>query len=144
MIATERVFTDFEISQNPDASTKVNKFYKFFMPILGIFWIIAGSANLWTKESIVGLHILQIVLGTILLLTFVLQPLFYKLYGRKYISFSENSIEIKINYLRQPLTFLWENISKINIQYSKFEIFQDEKQESVLTFAVPYSKYNEV
>jgi len=144
MIETNKVFTDFEFSQNPDASPKINKFYRVFMPFLGLVWIIVGSVNLGTNDSTDILNIIQIVLGVIVLVTFVTQPLFYKKFGRKYIEFGNDRIEIKKKYLKKPIIILWDNIAKVKFQYSKFMIYQSNNQENVIIFEVPYSKNEEI
>ena len=143
MAENKKIFTDFLIFENPDLSIKANKFYKFFMPFLGLIWIMAGSVNLLTNGNRF-LNILQIVFGSILLLLFIFQQIFYKKIGRLYISFGVDSIEIKKKYLKPFQNISWDEIFKIKFQYSKFMIYRSNNQPEVIKVEVPYSKNEEI
>ena len=91
MGSDSRVFLDSQIIQNPELSDKANKFIRFFIPFVGVAWIIIGIVNLWYDENQI-LNILQIVIGAVLLLICIAQPIFHKKMGRLFIRFSTNNL----------------------------------------------------
>ena len=135
----EKIYTDFPIGQNPDLSAKANKFYKYFMFFMGLLWIVIGSVNLHVPAGNTIINIFQIVIGSILLLLLIFQPRFHKKFGRLYIGFGSDSIDIKNDYFKPVKKVLWNEISKVKIHYSKFIIYQDKNQDEAIIFEVPYS-----
>jgi hypothetical protein len=143
MKSETKINLDYTFPKNPDISTKANTFYKFFMPFLGLCWIIVGIVNL-QSDGTLFFSILQIILGSILLLVILFQTTFYKKFGRLYIHFGTDSLELKKTYFKPMQKIAWGEISKIKIQNAKFRIIKDNDQNDVVTFNVQYAKNGEI
>ena len=138
-----KINLDYMFPQNPDLSTKANTFYKFFMPFFGLFWIISGIVNMQTDGNRF-FSIFQIILGSILLLVILFQTNFYKKFGRLYIHFGTDSLELKKTYFKPVQKIAWGKISKIKIQNAKFIIIKNDDQHDVVSFNVQYAKNGEI
>lgn len=122
---------------------KANRAYKIIMPFAGFILIIAGIVNLPTNRNQI-LNIIQICSGSILPLLSIFQPIFYKKFGRLFISFGMNNLEIKRNYFKPGQNISWNEIAKIKFLYSKFIVYLKSNQHELITFEVPFSNIDEI
>lgn len=134
-----KIYIDNIFSQNPELLSKANRFYKYFMPFFGMFMCIIGIIKIQTDGNLF-LAVLQILLGSILLLVILFQTTFYKKFGRLYIIFCPDNLELKSFYFKPLHQLTLGDISHITTRASLFKIIKKSAPNEAIAFRVPYSK----
>ncbi|OQX88910.1 hypothetical protein B6D60_00670 [candidate division KSB1 bacterium 4484_87] len=139
----ERVFISDQLFSDSSGTTKLQKALAFFA---GIVLIISGILGINTHKSggTIIIPIIQLFSGIVLATFDIVQTVFYKKFGKLYVRFLENQLEIRIKHFQPPIQINYAEIDHIKFQLSKILIFLKSQKNGAIKISLPFSKVEEM
>jgi len=132
-------YLDSDARDNHDLTDKQNRIFRKLQPffIIGVFVIhIIIATN--TKSPLLSVNLIP---GLILICILLLQPKFYKIYGRKHIKFTDKDLSIKLNYFKPGKLITATEIAVIEFDGNEFIISFQSADRQELKFKAGLESY---